>query len=193
MVHVVGSRLVVRSPRRAGALVLVLLAGCGAGSQDTATTGETSEAPTTIDRQAEVEDGLAAVDRLHTCMEELGFTVREEPGSVSIQPMPGDEGDVMFHESMEECREQADFPVHVPASDTELAGLYELQLERMECLEANGYTPEPAPSLEVFVEGHRQAAAGGAAPPWDPLDHQNAGGRLFELLELCPRPQLADL
>lgn len=187
MVRLIG----VRSSCQATALTVVLLAGCGVGQQETPGGQAGSSVATSVDREAEVEDGLVAVDRLHACMQERGFTVREEPdGRVSIQTMPGDEGDVLFHQSMEECREQADFPDHVPASDTEIAGLYELQLE---CLEANGYRPEPAPSLEVYVEGYRQAAAAGVAPPWDPLDHRSAGGRLFELLELCPRPRLADL
>ncbi|MCK0110860.1 hypothetical protein MWU75_01715 [Ornithinimicrobium sp. F0845] len=72
-------------------LAALLLGGCAGTSHTADETGETTSR-TGVDRQAEYEQVLAAQDRRHECMAELGYTVTEEDGEVGIEPMPGDEG-----------------------------------------------------------------------------------------------------
>lgn len=168
-----------------------LLVGC---SEDAV--GPTPQATSpAVDRQAEIDAGYDAVGRQLQCMQDQGFPVSVDPeGRTWVDPGTDE---TRFHEAMAACHDEAVFPTPVPASDEELRGIYALELKRMDCLRSHGYEPEPAPSLEVFIDGYRQAASAGV-PPWDPFDPTRVDPALDwegiqELHEACPDPGLEDL
>lgn len=179
----------------AGCLAVVL-GGCSDSNSAGPDGDAGASSPANVDRQAIQRQGEEAQASIGSCMEERGFRVeRGDDGRTSYDTPEGEGGDEVLLQNLEECSDEADFPDSPPATREELGGLYDLQLDRIECLESNGYEPEPPPSREKYIEDRQQLDQSGGGISWDPLDPRliEPDDDIMELQEQCPSPRLADL
>lgn len=99
-------------------------------------------------------------------------------------------------ENWRECEELAGFPEPSVFSDEDLSRMYDLQLERGECLRAAGWEPAEPPSRQTYIEHYQrlQQQEGGSdmAPPYNPAQEYSAG-EYNAILAACPEKSLADL
>lgn len=171
----------------------VALGGCAEADSG----GEEDAAESTsVDRHAIHRQGEEAQASISSCMEERGFRVVLTDDGRTRYPTPeGEGGDEVLLQNLGECSAAADFPDPPPASRSELSGMYDLQLERIECLKESGYEPAPPPSREKYIEDRQQLDRAGGGVSWDPLDPRSldADDDIMELQERCPVPQLIDL
>lgn len=193
-----------------GVLISLLLVGCsGPGSQFAEPTGpaslprvaeshpagtQESASPSDADFSAIQAQGNAAVERSNQCMEERGFVVTRFPNGeseIDVPPGPGGEEDLL--RNWEECDQLAGFPEPVVFSEDDLSRMYDLQLERGECLRANGWEPAEAPSRQTYIEHYTLLQQGGSEqPPYDPaMDLPPAEANAAR--DACPEKSLADM
>lgn len=175
-------------------IAMLVLTGCSNGSEEVSLTGEA----TSVDRKAEQAAGELAQEQIAECMRERGFVVGQDAQgrATSYEIPPGPDGDAQLLDALAECQEGVTLPSHVPASDEELSGLYDLQLERVACLRAQGYEPPPIPSRESYMAERKALAGGRGGAVWDPLDPRALSSQHHDPQELeraCPAPRLADL
>lgn len=139
------------------------------------------------------EEGAAANERSLDCLEERGFVVtRFHGGESSIEIPPGPDGERQLLDAWEECDAAAGYPEVVPFSDKELSKMYDLALERAECLRTNGWDPVEPPSRTLFIEHYQLLQAGASEePPYDPASRY-APAEQNAILEVCPQLGLGD-
>lgn len=170
-----------------------VLTGCSPGAEEVSPTGATPS----VDRQAEQAAGELAQERIAECMSERGFVVGQDAdGRDYFDIPPGPEGDAQLLEALTECQEGQVLPAPVSASEEELRGLYDLELERVECLREQGFEPPTIPSRESYVAERKAISEGRAFVGWDALDPRalsSQGHDPEELDRACPAPRLADL
>lgn len=177
-------------------LVVVGLSGCSNTVSDDPSTGETSSGSTGVDRREIQRQGEEAQAGIRTCMEERGFAVENGPaGEVQYLIPEGEGGDEVLLQNLSECEQGVDLPDAPPATREELGGMYELELNRIECLKDNGFEPAPPPSREKYIEDRQQLEQAGGGTVYDPLDPGllEADDDIMQLQEACPSPRLADL
>lgn len=193
-----------------GVLVCLLVTACsGAEPQSIQPAGEASQpstpdagpgpspesaSPSDVDFSAIQAQGDAAVERSNQCMEERGFVVTRFPnGESQIASPPGPDGEENLLRNWEECDDLAGFPEPVVFSDEDLSRMYDLQLERGECLRAKGWEPAEPPSRQTYIEHYKFLQQGGSEePPYDPaMDLPPAEANAAR--DACPEKSLADL
>ncbi|USQ81791.1 hypothetical protein NF556_09135 [Ornithinimicrobium faecis] len=200
----------VRARSLGGVLVALLLVACsGPDPQSAELTGPASSTPVVesepavtqesassddVDFSAIQAQGDAAVERSNQCMEERGFFITRFPNGeseIGVPPGPGGEEDLL--RNWEECDELAGFPEPVVFSDDDLSRMYDMQLERGECLRANGWEPAEAPSRQTYMEHYTLLQQGGSEqPPYDPaMDLPPAEANAAR--DACPEMSLADM
>lgn len=185
---------------RRGGLVAALIASCllvSCTAGDDPQPDSVSETATDIDHAAVQEQGDAAHERSLICLEERGHSVTRYPnGEAEVAGQPGPAGEEQLLQDWAECEEQAGFPEARPLPAEDLSRMYDLALDRAECLRANGWEPAEPPSRQTYIEHYQllQQQEGGSdmAPPYNPAQEYSAG-EYNAILAACPEKSLADL
>lgn len=168
------------------------VAGCSAQAEEHEPPTETASP----DRAAQWEAVLQAEQRSIDCMAERGLPpTMGDDGRPQYPGIPGDEGDERLLSALSECSEEAGFPEHTPYTPEEQERLYELEVERIACIETFGVeVVAELPSLETYLAQQQNPQLDPLAF-WDPLAGAEvpAGIDLMEVQESCPTPGLAQL
>lgn len=170
---------------------IFLIGGCASNSQPTAETETTMSSSgtaqaTDVDRQQEAELRSEHDDRMMECMRDQGFDVEEVDGPDGgwelTNPNVDDE---TYIKLMSECSSLVGEVPEVPVGPAEAEGMYELVLNLVDCLEAEGISVSEVPSRELWVESMLAGEA-----PWSPYSDPQV---YATYAALCPQPTLADL
>ena len=86
---------------------------------------------------------------LSKCLTELGWDASiTEQGDVEVSVPTEDED--QYSGDVEKCREQIGANRPLSFSESEMDALYEMYLDNLKCLEGQGITLPPPPSLDVY-------------------------------------------
>lgn len=134
-----------------------------------------------------MELGAEWNDRYLSCLVDTGIEVTSQPDG-GYQIDPGGLSEAAFEEVGRQCQEQTGpYPTPAPITAEEASGLYDLNLEAVQCLERQGVSvPEP-PSRDQYIDALLESYETNVAP-WTPYD---GVGSAYE--DQCPQPRLEDL
>lgn len=173
----------------AACLTLILLSSCGGEAPDDSSDPEAM-------RAGEVESAVAFQASVMNCLLEDGWPVKPTQGGWGIQydgPDPGEEVGSRYNQALDRCMEAArPLPVFEPLSENEIRIIFDLNVEQVECLEAEGLTVEEPPSEEAYVATYTASQSGGGVDVWSPYS-QVPAERFEEVTQACPEPSIVDL
>lgn len=120
-------------------------------------------------------------------MREDGWEVEARPDNSVAATYPSEQFDA-YNATLTKCMDELglDEPQEPPTQD-ELRAHYAKLVELHECLEAQGYDAGGVPSEQAYLDGAE------FDPYWQVYRPQNSQvdqERYYELLAICPRPQL---
>ncbi len=132
------------------------------------------------------EEGRAWFRRYTQCLIDGDWpvTLNAEGDGFTVGSIPFDQRERFFEADRECMAEAGPMPVAPPPTPEEFTTLYDALLAVAECLENEGYTIDPAPSLEVFTDTYRTG-------PWHPylsLPDDLSPAEWRRLERVCPQP-----
>lgn len=127
------------------------------------------------------------------CINEAGFRAEmQDDGGLRIYEPPPEQKQA-WEEVIRACEEElGPVPGYEPLTAEQLSILYDLELERADCLEENGYTVSEPSTRETFIAQSRALQDGEVDDddwPWSP----STGINDPESIELCPQPSADDV
>lgn len=146
-----------------GFAALVVLTGCSQATQP----GSTSP-PLKSDR----EINRARFD----CLEDKGWPVRLEDGAISVDIPEAQQP--RYRADAEECLRAAGVDPDAPLSDAQFNQIFESYSSIQKCLEKNGWSTPPRPSIDAFKANYD-------SDPWIPWS-EIPGPELPEAGTKCP-------
>lgn len=123
---------------------------------------------------------------MQACLTERGWAVSlGTDGSFITDNIPNGQRDVYFADE-DDCRKQLGYDQPPPAlSDDQVREAYQHGLWDWKCLDENGYSPDPPPSEQTFVDGYHATIT-----LWSPFSQYTATlpqDDLGQLFSECPR------
>lgn len=155
---------------------LIVLAGCTLTGEESQ--GHTASVP------AEVDPATATI----RCMEERGYEASPDGmGGLNGPELPPGQSRDGWAEAVNACREETGWGIE-NYDDEQLATLYELEVEHYECLVAEGFTPEPPPSVQAYIDSWSSRTES----PYQAFATVAQGmgqGAYMGMIKLCPPPR----